>query len=553
MSQPSHSKISERSVNSLIEKAIEQVGTHTPKGKRKAKDQQSSEKDKPHKLINNTLTSPTPATSPKAQTNKNTTANMSEDKDRPRMLRHSAKGLDGTPCVSAFHTREAILTRDAEHPLTTEVELTLNDVRHKISDFVLDNKYQLMDSLDKALKDLMIKALAEKDALNATFFTSESDSMGKLTDSAFQIFLTLCDSNTELQKDTNGHYNNAKKALATELSSNIPIVLNTSKDELTPFLTVQSRGIALNKELNELIIRGANFDKKWMIIIHKAMPTAKSNMSTFTLANTMNDLQNTTEKNEHDIVEIDHQITKLSVRVGDLKTSEMETRFQQVENVIRLHNINTIGEGTPNHFRALTYQNQHRAIDELVSQNLSSGSRFNINIVTPKDNSRHFEPLAIITFDYPAAKYEFEKNLADYRRKTPTFKVTSSRPAPQKTISDRDQPDIQDIKGKIGMLYNQKVEQALKQNPNIPYKPLNTQEIDAITVQLKTKRKPFATYYEFLCPTNNTTFMVYTPSINPFQDYDFNQPIANPLTRKHAVSDPKYKNRYPAKVYNRRK
>ena len=64
----------------------------------------------------------------------------------------------------------------------------------------------------------------------------------------------------------------------------------------------------------------------------------------------MNDLQNTTDKNEYDIVEMDHQITKLSIRVGDLKTSEMETRFQQVKNVITLHNINTIGEGTPNHF-----------------------------------------------------------------------------------------------------------------------------------------------------------------------------------------------------------
>ena len=541
----------QNSVNSLIEKALKQAQAHTPSGKRKASDQQSSEKEKPHKVINSTPTSPTRSTSPTRIPF--IAEKMSDGMDRPRMLRHSAKGLEGTPCVSAFYTREAILKRDAEHPATIEVEMTLNDVRHKISDFALENKYQLMDSLDKTLKDMMIKALTEKDELNASFFTLESDSMSKLTDSAFQIFLTLCDSNPELQMNTNGHYNNAKKALATELSSNIPIVLTTSKDELTPFLTVQSRGMTINKELNELIIRGANFDKKWLITIHNTMPTAKSNISTFTLANTMNDLQNTTEKNEYDIVEIDHQITKLSVRVGDLKTSELETRFQQVENVIRLHNIITIGEGTPNHFRALTHQNQQMAIDKLVNQNLSSGNRFSINIITSKENSKHLEPLAIITFDNPTAKYEFEKNLADYRRKNPSFKVTSSRPAPQKTMSDRDQPDIRDIKEKIGMLYNQKVEQVLKQNPNIPYKPLSSQEIEAITVQLKTKKKPFATYYEFLCPTNNTTFMVYTPSINPFQDYDFNHSIANPLTRKHAVSEPKYKKRYPAKVYNKKK
>ena len=269
MSLPIHSNISERSVNSLIQQAFEQAQTHTPVGKRKASDQQSSEKEKPHKLINDTKTSPTPATSLNPQIITNTTANMSDNKDRPRMLRHSAKGLEGTPCISAFYTRKAILKRGAEHAATTEVDMTLNDVRHKISDFVLDNKYQLMDSLDKKLKDMMIKALAEKDDLNAAFFTPESDSMSKLTDSAFQIILNLCDSNPELQKDTNGHYNNAKKALATELASNIPVIL---KDKLTPFLTIQSRGTALKKELNELIIRGANFDKKWMIIIHNSMP-----------------------------------------------------------------------------------------------------------------------------------------------------------------------------------------------------------------------------------------------------------------------------------------
>ena len=103
------------------------------------------------------------------------------------------------------------------------------------------------------------------------------------------------------------------------------------------------------------------------------------------------------------------------------------------------------------------------------------------------------------------------------------------------------------------MLYNQKILEAQKNNPNITYKQLSHQDIEAIQVQLKTKKKPFSTYWEFLCPTNNTTFMVYTPSINPFQNYDFNDPIANPLTRKHTVSEPKYEKRFPPQIYNRRK
>ena len=64
---------------------------------------------------------------------------------------------------------------------------------------------------------------------------------------------------------------------------------------------------------------------------------------------------------------------------------------------------------------------------------------------------------------------------------------------PQKTTSDRDIPDNNDIKQKIGMLYNQKVEEARISNPNLQYKPLSQQEINAIQIQMKTKKKPFTT------------------------------------------------------------
>ena len=113
-------------------------------------------------------------------------------------------------------------------------------------------------------------------------------------------------------------------------------------------------------------------------------------------------------------------------------------------------------------------------------------------------------------------------------------------------------PDEDDIKVRLGMLYNQKVGEAIRQNPNIEYKPLNQQEIEAIKVKLKIKRKPFSTYWEFLCPSNNTTFMAYTPNRNPFNDYDFTNKIANPLTRQQAVTNPYYEKRFCPKIYDRR-
>ena len=35
--------------------------------------------------------------------------------------------------------------------------------------------------------------------------------------------------------------------------------------------------------------------------------------------------------------DLDDQITKIGVRLGDIKPSELETRYQQVENTIRIH------------------------------------------------------------------------------------------------------------------------------------------------------------------------------------------------------------------------
>ena len=85
------------------------------------------------------------------------------------------------------------------------------------------------------------------------------------------------------------------------------------------------------------------------------MPTAKASTTTHTLANTMHTLKTETEKHNTNIIDMEHQITKMSVRLGDLKTSEVEGRHQQVENIIRLHNINTLDEGSQQHFRTLKH------------------------------------------------------------------------------------------------------------------------------------------------------------------------------------------------------
>ena len=467
-----------------------------------------------------------------------------------KKLRQNNKTLGNIPCAAAYYTIEAILQKDALHPPTAEFELTYNDVCSTISDFILDNKYKLIDLLDKVLKDMMIKSLGENDEHNLQFFNKESDAMTNLTNAAYQLFVYFCDTSTALNKDTNGHYEQAKKSLALEISNLIPTILSNSKDDLTSFITTTSRDTHLTKDLIALIIKGANFNNKWLTIIHDSMPTAKSSTSTHTLANTMFNLQKDISHLQSEIIETENQITKIGVRIGDLKTSELESRYHQVENIIKLHNINSIDEGTPYNFKSLCHSEKIKRLHQLINNHISQRVGYSTQIITPSRGSRQFEPIAIISFSTPSSKYEFEKNFADSRKHNPSIKVTTSRQTPQKNKSDRDIPDENDIKQKIGMLYNNKVLEAQRNNPQIQYKPLNQDAIDSIQVQLKTKKQPFSTYWEFLCPSNNTTFMAYTPSENPFANYDFSNNIANPLTRMHAVTNPYYTNHFPPKTYN---
>ena len=45
--------------------------------------------------------------------------------------------------------------------------------------------------------------------------------------------------------------------------------------------------------------------------------------------------------------------------------------------------------------------------------------------------------------------------------------------------------------------------------------------------------------------------MAYTQDTNPFTHYDFNNKIANPVTREHIATNPQYANRLPPKIYNK--
>jgi hypothetical protein len=111
-----------------------------------------------------------------------------------------------------------------------------------------------------------------------------------------------------------------------------------------------------------------------------------------------------------------------------------------------------------------------------------------------------------------------------------------------------------DIRRQIAGFYQHSISllQADSLNPNTHKdKTLTEEQITAMPVQLKAKYKPFATYREFMDPTNNITYCTYTPGKNPFDRHDFSKDIPNPDTRKEALTNPAYKVYYELKTYKK--
>ena len=76
-----------------------------------------------------------------------------------------------------------------------------------------------------------------------------------------------------------------------------------------------------------------------------------------------NDIENI----KGEVTELENCMDKAATRIADLKTSEQEGRYKEVEGTIHLHNINSIGEGTDQHFRNLSHPEQLKYIVDIIN------------------------------------------------------------------------------------------------------------------------------------------------------------------------------------------
>ena len=87
---------------------------------------------------------------------------------KPQMLRHPRCKLGGIQCVSAYYIRNAILEKDAPHPIQEATAPTMELVMEKLSNFILNTQHNFCNHMDETLKNAMVETLNATDEIKNT-------------------------------------------------------------------------------------------------------------------------------------------------------------------------------------------------------------------------------------------------------------------------------------------------------------------------------------------------------------------------------------------------
>jgi hypothetical protein len=193
------------------------------------------------------------------------------------------------------------------------------------------------------------------------------------------------------------------KSIAKDITNNAAPVIVAYKDCVAPFITTPARQNLATTDVCKLLIIGANFEQIWNALIHESLPNCHTQHSRSTLTAMHTALNDIVTDQTILATEQEHQVTKLAIRVGDLRTSDLELKYKELENELRVHNINTLDQGTPTHFRALTFPQKIKALHDFVRSHMDSKeTSFSTQIISTKQGARQFESLCETnTYMYP--------------------------------------------------------------------------------------------------------------------------------------------------------
>ena len=101
------------------------------------------------------------------------------------------------------------------------------------------------------------------------------------------------------------------------------------------------------------------------------------------------------------------------------------------------------------------------------------------------------------------------------------------------------------MKAQIKLHHDNKLKDTSNAHAN--YSALTHAQVIGMKINLMQPRGSIKNLYEFLDPTNDTFWLVYHKSINPFSDHDFSQPIANKFLRKLRESNAEFRKKFGKK------
>ena len=372
----------------------------------------------------------TPQLLPIASTKSKNNSKMS---DRPKPLRPQAKKLNGIDCVTRKSVFTHIIRTNGETDPPEDGPATLPKIHSAMSDAILSQQDLFCISMDLKLKQFLIDLLNKPPSKAKDFFKVDSEQLKELSDHSRQEACRVLDTQ-ELKTLAHTHHSEAKSFISALIASNLPQMLVDNKTFFNSFLTSSPITTKANLEIVTMIIHAANFDSRWKSLLYNNLPTAKTSSSVHTLANEVKTLKIDSVNSKNKLTHTIHSISKAAQQIGHLKSSQVEQSYKEVENQLRIHNINTIVSEDKQDFRNLDIKQQEEEIKDIIKLHTTDPKAGSINIFKPKQGGKQFESLALITFKTTTLKYLFERNFAVWKRTNPTKngKLSISRAPPHK-------------------------------------------------------------------------------------------------------------------------
>ena len=160
-----------------------------------------------------------------------------------------------------------------------------------------------------------------------------------------------------------------------------------------------------------------------MTMVLESLPAGSPTDSLQTVSTNISNLAKKTDELSLTVNNNTGQIFNTMDMVADMKSQEVACRQDVIEHKVRVHNLNQLAN-----FRDLNFKDRLELVTSTIANILHNNRGFDVELITPRPNSKFFESLAIVTFPTPGHKYNFEKRISNCRRENPSFKLSCSRP-----------------------------------------------------------------------------------------------------------------------------